>query len=330
MADIAQRAGVDRSTVSLALRQQPRISETTRARVIAAAAALGYTPDPLLGAFNLHRLRRRVAPAERGIAFVSDFPARRDFDASALHSGAFAGAKSAAARFGLSVSLFLTGPGQLSAPRLDQVLRARGVPGVLVGAFRLTTATLPLSWAHYSAIAIQSFHLQPRLDSLAIDYRTAARAAVERLGRDGHRRIGFLSDAAESARLQHQPLAGYLLEQAQRGFAPVPPLLLADATGDERTVTAWIRRHRLTAVLVGAPTADGGCPAGAGRKRNPVTWAGLFGDAGSARGAFARLGGRAIEHLALLLQHGTRGVPAAASTVLLPAVAEPPAGATLA
>ena len=45
--DVARAAGVSQSTVSRALRDNPRISRTTRERVLAVAAELGYVPNEL-------------------------------------------------------------------------------------------------------------------------------------------------------------------------------------------------------------------------------------------------------------------------------------------
>src|SRR5258708_26805888 len=50
MAEIAQSLGVAPSTVSRALRSDPRISAVTRQRVEEAAEKLGYRPNPLVSA----------------------------------------------------------------------------------------------------------------------------------------------------------------------------------------------------------------------------------------------------------------------------------------
>ena len=48
--DVALKAGVHRTTVSLALREHPRIPAATRMRIKAIAAKLGYRINPLVSA----------------------------------------------------------------------------------------------------------------------------------------------------------------------------------------------------------------------------------------------------------------------------------------
>ena len=62
LAAVAARAGVAPSTASLAFAGSPRVAEPTRARVLAAAAVLGYPgPDPMARSLR----RRRSRPGRR-------------------------------------------------------------------------------------------------------------------------------------------------------------------------------------------------------------------------------------------------------------------------
>ena len=67
MLAVAERAGFSRATVSRALRNHPGIPEATRQRVVDAAAALGYRPNPLVAALmaQLHTGRSASETPDR-------------------------------------------------------------------------------------------------------------------------------------------------------------------------------------------------------------------------------------------------------------------------
>src|SRR5512140_818827 len=70
--EIARRAGVSRSTVSRVMRNDPRISPATAARVQAAARELNYRPNPLLSTL-MERVRVGSDISYQGtLAIVSD------------------------------------------------------------------------------------------------------------------------------------------------------------------------------------------------------------------------------------------------------------------
>jgi hypothetical protein len=73
--DVATRTGVHRTTVSLALRDHPRIPAETRARVRAAAEALGYRINPLVSALMQSRRTGR-AVKHVTLAYVTNYPTR--------------------------------------------------------------------------------------------------------------------------------------------------------------------------------------------------------------------------------------------------------------
>ena len=62
LADVARAAHVATSTASRALQESPRISETTKLRVRAAARGLGYRPNRIA-----QSLRTRTANLEAGV-----------------------------------------------------------------------------------------------------------------------------------------------------------------------------------------------------------------------------------------------------------------------
>ena len=60
--DIAKHLGVSHVTVSLALRDNTRISKALREKVRQTAEELGYRPDPMLMALAQYRQGKKVAP----------------------------------------------------------------------------------------------------------------------------------------------------------------------------------------------------------------------------------------------------------------------------
>src|ERR1051325_9577821 len=71
---IGEQAGVSRSTVWLALRNDPRVQEATRERIQALAKEAGYHPSALVSTM-LSQVRRRKPAKERvAIAWLSSLP----------------------------------------------------------------------------------------------------------------------------------------------------------------------------------------------------------------------------------------------------------------
>ena len=67
---IAQRSGVSRMAVSLALRGRPGVSPSTRRKVLAVAKKMGYAPDPELGKL-MARMRQKITHEVRScLAFL--------------------------------------------------------------------------------------------------------------------------------------------------------------------------------------------------------------------------------------------------------------------
>lgn len=71
MQDVANAAGVARSTVSLALRNDRSIPPATRSRIFAAAEKLGYKTNPLVSALMAPLHARRNQQRHTVLAYVT-------------------------------------------------------------------------------------------------------------------------------------------------------------------------------------------------------------------------------------------------------------------
>ena len=155
MSDVASAAHVHKSTVSLALRNQPKLSAATRDRIRKIAEELGYRPDPMLDLFNLYR-RTLEPPRPLGaIAFVSDQSSSAAFARSERHEVVFTAARDEAKLLNFALELFLVGPEQLSPARLSHVLQARGITGILLCALSPATHSLDIDWSQFCVVGIE-------------------------------------------------------------------------------------------------------------------------------------------------------------------------------
>src|SRR5690606_2802424 len=236
MSDIAAVTGVHPTTVSLALRSHPSIPLGTRKRIVAAAEALGYERDPLLDAFNFHRLHKRATKDGATIAFVVDANTSPYFFGQAFHPLVYEGAKAAALAHHHAIEVFKVGPRDLSTRRLNTIIASRRISGVLLSTFTLHTTRLDIDWQNLSTVKIESHHLLPEMDVVTNDQCQAARLCMRRLRALGYRRIGLATARDDESRLQDNFSTGVLVEQAEMPESEcVPPLLFERTTVDEIT-----------------------------------------------------------------------------------------------
>jgi LacI family transcriptional regulator len=133
MEDIARAAGVSRSTVSRALRNDPRLKRETCERVKKIAADLGYRPNPFVATLMADLQRKRQPTASSAFAFVTAYPSREGWrrqNPSFLDY--FEGARERAASQGYVLETFwLREPG-MTAERFSRMLYTRNIRGLLI------------------------------------------------------------------------------------------------------------------------------------------------------------------------------------------------------
>jgi LacI family transcriptional regulator len=133
MVEIAHELGVASSTVSRALRGDPRISGEMRQRVEALAKKTGYQPNPLVSALMASRRRRAGAGEVDVIAVVTNYGGRESWRSKEVCRWEYEGIVARASALGFRVEIFPLGDYGGDASRLVATLQARGIRGVLLG-----------------------------------------------------------------------------------------------------------------------------------------------------------------------------------------------------
>lgn len=200
--DVARAAGVSTGTVSRALNQHPEVSEVTRERVLAAAARLGYSPDPLA--------RGLVTRATATVGLVIP-----DIASPFFHELA-RGVEDVARANGQLVVLCNTDRSLEKERQYLAALRAHRIGGlILAGAHAgLPPQGLPAlpstDGPRENRIPTVLVIRRDRTDvpALLLDYRAAVREVIAYLAGLGHSRIGYVNGPAAQDNSSDR-LAGY-------------------------------------------------------------------------------------------------------------------------
>lgn len=238
MRELARRAGVSVTTVSMALRDHPRIGAATRERIRALADELGYRPDPALAALNAYREER--APRRRNVtvavAVNSAAPAAR----SRVYRDALAGARGGLERAGYDVLIVD------AADRRAVDLRRRRVDAVLLLSRRDRDLAARLDPERVALVSIGYPDLEVPCDCVTTDDFDACWRCWEALHAAGRRRIGLLLHPHTDRNSRYRWSGAYFAVTHRAGVVPPP---VCTAQEEPERVAAWIGDHGIDAVI---------------------------------------------------------------------------------
>lgn len=246
--DIAARAGVHYSSVSLALRNSPKVSPETREKIQTVARELGYAPDPVLNALNVYRLGQKPARFQSTIAWINNWPVRDEMRRIRAFADYFQGATERGRELGYKLEDFwLRSPGMTPAASAS-ILRARGVRGLLIGPQPFAHTALDLDFSAFSCVAF-GYSLQPaRLHIVTNHQFQSLVLAVHELQALGYRRIGLCMKEDWDEKVNNHYLGGLLFAQHRMPARQrVAPLLSKES--DRESFVAWFERHRPDAII---------------------------------------------------------------------------------
>lgn len=241
--DVAVAAGCHFSTVSLALRDHPRLPVATRVRVQAIARQLGYVADPMLVSLAHYRSARRPVHYQSTLAWVTNFPTQNGWREAEIFHHQFLGASERAQSLGFRLEHFwLREPGMTPA-RAGQILRARNISGLLIAPQPVAGTVLELDWTGFSAASLGYTLASPALHLVGCHQYRSMKLALQRLLELGYRRIGLVMLEASDDRADHNWVAAYLVMQQHVPPRHRKPHLLLPAW-NEAAFAAWFTQHQ--------------------------------------------------------------------------------------
>jgi LacI family transcriptional regulator len=246
--EIARRAGVSHTTVSLSLRNHPSIPEATRERLRHLADELGYRSNVLVSALMSQvRLKQHKSGPEI-VGFLTGGPTADDWKNHSASLGYYDGARRRALQLGIRVEPFWLGPGGAGAAATCRMLQARAICGQLLSPFPVPIYAHELDWMHLICVGLGYVFNRHALHRATHNHFRGSYLAYKELVQLGYRRIGLMLDRDENSRVNYGWLGGYLAAQHTCAGARIEPLLTA--AGDEvRQVKTWMRSARPDAVI---------------------------------------------------------------------------------
>lgn len=312
---IADATGVHVSTVSLALRNDPRAHVATRQRVQEAARRLGYRPNPSV-ALLMAQVRRRRVTGCGNLALVYTVSRAEFGEGNFAQSNYFRGAARRATELGYTLDKFFLSERPRAAAHLLQVLRSRNVTGLIVAHAMgpvCPERRLPLDVSEFAVVNVGVPLASPELHYVANDQYMRAIVAARELLALGYRRLGLVSSEFADRLMMHRCSAGFWAVQESTPDLPRLPICRI-APPDLDGFRAWFREHRPDAILCNCFATLAALRQLGARVPEEVGWLHLdwipeFGRAAGIQGNSERVGAAAVDLLVSQLHRGERGPP---------------------
>ncbi|HSI85109.1 MAG TPA: LacI family DNA-binding transcriptional regulator [Candidatus Methylacidiphilales bacterium] len=248
MRSIAEEAGCSVMTVSLALRNHPRISDSTREHVHRVAKKLGYRPNPMVATLMTHLRSTRPTTYQSNLAFLASYDNARQ---RWIGQDTLQGIRDRAQELGFLVDTFWMEEFHNHRGSLEKILRSRNIQGVIVAPLPQTAGMGWLDWSEWSSVALGNTMLEPRIHRVTHHQYHGMMMMHETLLSKGYRRIGLAMNALVDEKVDHAWTscgAGFQLRRPVRDRVPVFYGELGQPYVE--SVMRWVRKYKPD-VLIG-------------------------------------------------------------------------------
>ncbi len=249
--DIAQTCDCGVSTVSYALRRDPKIPASTAERIRSTAQQLGYRQDPLMRQLMRQVRLGKARDIGQALAFLnfSDVPiwskrgerARRVFEALRLH----------AEKQGYHLDEIWLKPQRPSPVSLRRILKTRGIRGILVSGSAHQKKWPDLNWNEWGAVSIDHHPFSHALPRVMHDHFEGIQLCFEQLQQRGYQKIGLALSGPDSIAKERWQ-AGYLLCRERWPQRSAPVFITPDwywAEGFDKSYLNWHTTQRPDVVI---------------------------------------------------------------------------------
>lgn len=248
--DIARMAQLSVSAVSMALKNDPTLSAKTVDRVKRLAEEMGYRPDPALSALSAYRSKLRVQHRFSVIGLVTNWSQRDSWSRQSRQREVIRGAEERALKLGFSLQQFWARENGVSPARFSQILRARGIRGLILAPFEKKDDRLDLEWNQFSIVTISRPSQYTLFHHVVQNHYMDMLQCWEKLSQRGYQRVGLVVQKEIDLRWSNQWDAAHIFSQQQQGKPEdAIPVLRVEGEDDLQSIRDWLRRHRPQVVI---------------------------------------------------------------------------------
>ena len=255
MKDIARKAGVSKTAVSLALRNDRQISTEQRKRIQDIARELGYVRNPKIGEIMSQMRGSKIHNAHGILAIINCNQNQYAFRDHPTIPNYVQGCKRRAESLGYATDTFWMYEPGMSSNRWISVLKSRGISGiVLVGMMRqnrIPDFFKPVV-AEFPTTVTGVRTRKPALSFTCADHHMLTLQAFEHAVGMGYQRPGLVMEKTIDNLVELRFTSAFIT--GQRKYLPVENHVSAfvdydEAKEDKRLFEDWINRERPDVIL---------------------------------------------------------------------------------
>ena len=244
---IAQKTGFSKATVANALNGTPTVAASTAKVVLKVAEELGYRRNPMIGAL-MSAVRRSGEGSLQGVIAVVEIGEPDRPEHGIFHYALLDGCRERARELGFELDFFRLDPGKMSPERLSEIMKARGIRGVvLLPSWRLPDFAR-FDWTWLTGIYADYLSEEPSLNSVCCDHYRTVLEALEKLYSLGYRKPGMIFEVGREERI-HMRMSAALrtFQSAFPDIVLIEPKFLDEITRE--SVLSWVEEKQPDIIL---------------------------------------------------------------------------------
>jgi DNA-binding LacI/PurR family transcriptional regulator len=311
--EIAIAAGVSRSAVTRALRDDPQISRAECDRIQRIAEKMGYRPNPMINALMTQLRTGKPAGFQAVLGWVAHGWSEAGWRRNSGTEAVFLAARERAKALGYDVQLFFPQASGQDARAFLRMMDSRGIRGLLLDQTASGAEFDDWDFPRFVAVTVGYRLGSPALHFVANDLFAGTWSLLHQVYSMGFRRPGLAIDTVHSHYTQFRIIGGFQAFQLDK--LPAANRLPVWQSGGRVAFSQWLERSKPDVLIV-----DHEHFFGPGRRRPARLPAMSVETSGGMPGMILReeqIGGAAVDLLTAHLVRNETGVPPAQKGVML-------------